>query len=127
MADYSDHLENKNNSNSKGLSNSYPFKNPNFFSFEGRINRAKYLLSLFAIGIIGAIALTMKPTNITAMAISALLFFPIIKRLHDMDASGGLGILAFLPGANVILAIFLLFKKGTVGANKYGKDPLSSA
>ena len=127
MVESSEHLENKKDTNSKGLNNSYPFKNPNFFSFDGRINRTKYFASLIAIGIVGAIALTIKPTNTTVMVVSALLFFPIIKRLHDMDASGGVGILAFLPGANVILAIFLLFKKGTIGANKYGNDPLSSS
>jgi uncharacterized membrane protein YhaH (DUF805 family) len=125
MAKSSEDIENQENTSSKRLPNLYPFKNPNFFSFDGRINRAKYFLSIVAIGIIGTIVLTIKPTNITVMMISALLFFPIIKRLHDMDVSGGLGILAFLPGANVILALVLLFKRGTFGDNKYGSDPLS--
>ena len=83
-------------------------------------------MSLIAIGIVGSVVLSIKPINVTVIAINILLFFPIVKRLHDMNVSGGLGILAFLPGANVILALVLLFKKGTLGDNKYGSDPLSS-
>jgi len=107
--------------------NGYPLKNPNFFALEGRINRAKYVYSLIIIGIIGAVAVTIKPTNPTIVLTNVLLFFPVIKRLHDMDVSGGLGILAFLPGANIILAIVLLFKMGTRGANKYGPDPVAAS
>ena len=126
MTQCSGDLENKGDKSSKGLPNSYPFKNPNFFSLEGRINRAKYLWTMVTIGIVGTVAITVWPTNVTVIAANILCFFPIIKRLHDIDVSGGFGLLAFIPGANVILGILLLFKKGTFGANKYGDDPLLS-
>ena len=83
-------------------------------------------MTVIVIGIVGTIAITIMPLNIAIIAINALLFFPIIKRLHDMNISGGIGILVFIPGANIIMAIVLLFIKGTNGANKYGNDPISS-
>ena len=39
--------------------------------------------------------------------------------------SGGWWLLMLMPGANLVLGIVMIFKKGTVGTNKYGDDPLS--
>ena len=50
----------------------------------------------------------------------SLLCSLIIRRLHDIDASGWLTLLLFVPLANIILPIFLFFKKGTEGSNQYG-------
>ena len=63
-----------------------------------------------------------------------------VKRLHDLEWSGWLAVLiVFYPVADFfrngvlsfivlvvvgILSLILLFKRGTRGVNKYGKDPL---
>ena len=52
--------------------------------------------------------------------------FLVVKRLHDLDLHGSRFWLLFIPFYNVYLGLFLLFKKGTVGPNKYGEDQIST-
>jgi len=47
----------------------------------------------------------------------------IIKRLHDIDKSGWLFLLLFIPGLNLGV-ITLFFIDGTHGNNSFGEDPL---
>lgn len=47
-----------------------------------------------------------------------------IGRLHDLDVSGWYSLLFFVPILNIFLGLYLLFAKGTDGANKYGEDLL---
>jgi uncharacterized membrane protein YhaH (DUF805 family) len=105
----------------KRLLNSYPFKNPNFFSLVGRLNRAKYILTMLVVILICTPVAVVWP-NVGYLLASLGLFFAGIKRCHDLNWSGGaLIIMACVPP----LGIVLLFKMGTVGTNKYGDDPLS--
>ena len=46
----------------------------------------------------------------------------IIKRLHDLDKSGWLGLLFFVPLANLYVGFICAFFKGTDGENQ---DPLT--
>lgn len=46
-----------------------------------------------------------------------------LRRLHDVNASGWLLLLMFVPLVNLVLAIFLLFVPGTQGPNNYGARP----
>ncbi len=48
----------------------------------------------------------------------------IIRRLHDLDRSGGQYGLLMVPIYNIYLALILWFKRGTRGPNRYGPDPL---
>ena len=47
-----------------------------------------------------------------------------IKCWHDLDKSGWYVLLGYIPIANLITAIYLLFVKGTDGSNNFGEDPL---
>jgi uncharacterized membrane protein YhaH (DUF805 family) len=109
------------------LLNSYPFKNPNLFSFEGRLNRAKYFWTMLVIGIVATVVIAIWPSSTNAIVILAPIagFFPVIKRLHDINKSGGFALLMFFPPLNLILGVVLLFMRGTIGLNQYGGDPLS--
>jgi uncharacterized membrane protein YhaH (DUF805 family) len=49
--------------------------------------------------------------------------FPIVKRLHDLNKSGWLWLFGLVPILNVFFGIYLLFGKGTEGANDYGNPP----
>ena len=48
-----------------------------------------------------------------------------VRRLHDMECSAWMAVLALIPIANIVLGIFLLFGKGPgqPGENCYGPDP----
>ena len=118
------------------------FKSP--FSFKGRIRRIEYLLSCLLGGVvfgfvfwsgIGA-SLVGAETNsgggtvigmlISLFAIIGGLWFSIaqnVKRLHDVDKSGWLIILLFIPIIGFIWGLYMLLADGTVGPNRYGMDP----
>jgi len=65
--------------------------------------------------------------NVLSILISLLLFlffFSVLtRRLHDLNKSGWLSLLVFVPLANVIMGIILLFKPGTHESNKFGAQP----
>ena len=46
------------------------------------------------------------------------------KRLHDIGKSGYNQFLMFVPFYNFYLVLLILFKKGDIGQNMYGEDPL---
>ena len=49
----------------------------------------------------------------------------VLRRLHDLD-KGAIGVVwMFIPIANLIFSLYILFKKGTPGDNRYGPDPLA--
>lgn len=53
-----------------------------------------------------------------------LMAFQVVKRLHDLDRAGSHYWLLLIPFYNLYLAGVLLFKRGTVGGNRFGGDPL---
>src|SRR5690554_4260341 len=103
------------------------FTNP--FSFEGRIRRTEYGLSMiifavarvivtfFAIGIAGS---DLSSANIIGLILSIpLLIFLLAqgaKRCHDVGKNGWWQIIPFYP-------LYLIFAEGNKGSNKYGDDP----
>ncbi len=120
------------------------------FSFEGRINRAKYwafigvsmllVLAFTTIGAVLGIALA-DPKDPSAAQIvgtilgvvQLILFFPYmvasfaigVKRWHDRDKSGWWVLIGFIP---LIGPIWTFIEcgclKGTEGDNRFGPDPL---
>ena len=123
----------------------------NFFRWDGRLNRKRYLkrlLTLMGIGI--ALYILMVIFAILSAGLAAvpdeslvesifgtftLLSLPItvssymlmIRRLHDTGLSGFFVLLSFVPIISFGLLLYLLFKKGTEGDNQYGPDPLDGA
>ena len=118
------------------------FKSP--FSFKGRIRRIEYLLSCLLGGVvfgfvfwsgIGASLIGVETNSgggtvigmlISLFAIIGGLWFSIaqnVKRLHDVDKSGWLIILLFIPIIGFIWGLYMLLADGTVGPNRYGMDP----
>ena len=94
----------------------------NLISFEGRIRRAEFAITLilcyfvrsFLLAIFGEFNLL---STISSVFLVLIFFSQSVKRLHDMDQTGWL---AILPVYNPIL---LLFVDGTRGKNQYGEDP----
>ena len=94
----------------------------NLISFEGRIRRAEFAITLILcyfvrsslLAIFGELNLL---STISSVFLVLIFFSQSVKRLHDMDQTGWL---AILPVYNPIL---LLFVDGTTGKNQYGEDP----
>ena len=112
--------------------NNYMFNNP--FSFDGRIRRSEFGLSVmiyivcnFILGAIGgAIDYSSDSTGGSIMILILtlpLLFFSWAqgaKRCHDIGNSGWWQLIPFYW-------LWLLFQDGEVGPNKYGEDPKASS
>ncbi|MDP9942692.1 DUF805 domain-containing protein [Ectopseudomonas alcaliphila] len=106
------------------------------FSVSGRIGRVRYLgwtmamllcmlplMLLFAGGsaissILGTLMLV-----IAVIAMLAVGVFIGVQRLHDMDWSGWLWLLNFVPVIGSVFALLMLIIPGTQGVNRYGPPP----
>ena len=114
------------------------------FSFDGRIRRIEYFLSGIVGGIVTWIAMLLGVGTfifgassgsaggsvfgllIGLAALVASVWFSLaqgVKRLHDLNKSGWLILLMFIPIVNAIFGLYMLFADGTVGPNQYGADP----
>ena len=105
-----------------------------FFSPSSRINRLRYwahsMLFIFAmIGVFLVVGLVASLASITLGIVLAVIvyfamlvfsFILIIQRLHDLNKTGWMSLLAIIPLANIYLFILLIFFKGTEGRNNYG-------
>ncbi len=110
-------------------------------SMEGRYNRAKYFWTVFLLGFaIIALCIVLgfavgKNGGDPAVAAGLSLFISIpgtviiafqeVKRFHDLDRPGSHFWLTLIPIYNIYLHLILAFKKGTIGPNRFGPDPLS--
>ena len=122
-----------------------------FFSFNGRINRAKFWLGNVALIVVYIILMvisgaamgtvTVSPSGeiqggglgivgIIVLIVYIAMIWPSlaigVKRWHDRDKSGWWVLIAFVP---IIGGIWYLvecgFLEGTKGPNKFGPDPLA--
>ncbi|WP_296897555.1 DUF805 domain-containing protein [uncultured Megamonas sp.] len=114
-----------------------------FLSTKGRINRKIFILYaisfiLFCLFlIIPTLLIVISTTDETIVDISASIvstlielallpsLFLGIKRLHDLDKSAVWIVLYVIPLINILFFIYLCLRRGTIGDNKYGKDPLT--
>lgn len=66
-----------------------------------------------AMGILGLLAI---PVMIVALSLN-------VRRWHDLNKSGWMTLLSFVPLVNIYAFIMTGFIEGTVGPNQYGEDP----
>lgn len=113
---------------------------PVLLSVEGRLGRVRYFAYSSSVGLIfGVLGLMLALLLIkngpeylgfaTIVYLPALLaIFVIIKRrLNDLDASGWLALLALVPLINLGLTLWLMFGRGSAGANSYGPPPVPNS
>lgn len=113
---------------------------PRVFSFSGRIGRLRYLaygmawnlligiagsvlvgiLSVAAGGSMGAIT---GATILMYLVLMVPLFAMAVRRFNDLDKSGWLSLLFFVPLVNFFVGLYLVFAPGTEGSNQYGPAP----
>lgn len=105
------------------------------WSWRGRVGRLRYLsytmvaylLMVVVAGLFGAIAGAFGGKDTSAGLVGMLAVIPYfvfvsfqtIQRSHDMDWSGWMSLLAFIPFA----AFIWIFKAGTPGPNRFGAPP----
>jgi uncharacterized membrane protein YhaH (DUF805 family) len=109
------------------------------FSFEGRIDTGTFwkiaVLNFVGVVIAGAATATLHhggPRSAVSWIASGLVYGVGLwmgaatqaKRWHDMDKSGWLALLQFVPLVNFIAFLYLGFNEGTRGPNQYGDAPL---
>ena len=97
-----------------------------------RMTRAEYFLFLVVLNVaFFALSFILASLSTDPIAIESLLYLLripgiilglclIVMRLHDLNYSGWYALLIFLPLANLILLIILLFVRCTLGPNTYG-------
>ena len=113
-----------------------------FFTFKGRLNRQSYIFrGLFlsvTLGILETVLTLCADENamgaldifmlLIALACSLLSFWAglalNVRRLHDLDKSGWWLLVMCIPVVNFFFGLYVLFFKGTQGANEYGDDHL---
>lgn len=113
------------------------------FSSQGRIGRLRYMAYSFSIiygaFILAALLVFVFPNLLNSstyrvdgilviigLGLLSLMFIPIlltIQRLHDMDRSGWLILLFFIPLLNAVLTLALIFMPGSAARNQYGAPP----
>jgi uncharacterized membrane protein YhaH (DUF805 family) len=104
------------------------------FSSKWRINRAPFWIYSIIINIVlyWIMYSILVSWNSSLMTYWMLLYIPImwislmliIKRLHDLDKSGWMSLLLFIPIANIYIFIITAFFKWTTWTNKFWEDPL---
>jgi uncharacterized membrane protein YhaH (DUF805 family) len=92
------------------------FKNP--FSFDGRIRRTEYGLSVLIYGFTYATILALAGELALILMIPMLWFIWAqgAKRCHDVGNSGWWQLIPFY-------GLWLLFQDGQPGSNNYGENP----
>ena len=110
------------------------------WSFNGRINRARFWLGILLTSLIPLLAIATlvaletgskglgraaeNPVILLACVVWAIAFLAIhVKRLRDLDKSGWWVLLLFVPAVNLGLFIVCACIAGTVGPNAYDPEP----
>jgi uncharacterized membrane protein YhaH (DUF805 family) len=105
--------------------------------FSGRIGRGNYVLGqilFFVVFFLGAGPVGWFMTTFKTMLSGCLMLVWVatyvtvtfslhVRRFHDLGQSGWLSLLFFLPIADPILIVILVFVSGTRGGNGYGERP----
>jgi uncharacterized membrane protein YhaH (DUF805 family) len=122
----------------------------NYLTFSGRLNRKKYFMQIFTVGVVFGFATAVSSfivgtylsvhgdsSSLGDVTEACIFFIAIlsspfiaslyIRRLHDFNFKGWwmiIGLILIFP-IPVIFSLCLLSIKGTKGENRFGKDPLA--
>ncbi len=123
------------------------YNDSKFYAWEGRIGRIQYMayptfFAFFAVLVIllllavtgGMQSLmtgnTQSMTGVMVIVIGVLWlllayiqFATTKRRLNDLNKTGWLSLLLFIPLVSLILYVYLMFVKGDAGSNRYGLPP----
>jgi uncharacterized membrane protein YhaH (DUF805 family) len=108
----------------------------NFFSPSSRIGRLRYLSHSFifmvasylvlaaglglAIGVSGIFWVIVGVAYIAMIVVSVIM---LIQRLHDLNKTGWMSLIMFIPLVNLFFVFYVLLAPGTPGTNNFGLQP----
>ncbi|MEP3196399.1 MAG: DUF805 domain-containing protein [Lentilitoribacter sp.] len=99
-----------------------------FADINGRAQRSEYWWFFLFNLIVNIAGTALFGDGLISVLITLALIVPAIsvgvRRLHDTNRSGWWMLAFIIPLLGLILALFWLTKRGTVGPNQYGDDPL---
>lgn len=106
----------------------------NYVNFQGRDTRQQYwmfyLFYMIAYIVLSVIDAVIGTGGILGGIFALGSLLPSIaiatRRLHDTNRSGWWQLLVLIPLIGAIVLIIFLAQKGTIGDNKFGKDPLNT-
>ncbi|MGS1095233.1 DUF805 domain-containing protein [Aquamicrobium terrae] len=113
-----------------------------FFSVSGRVSRAAYFLGGMLVAVVQAFPLyrfTLAPegspesmmwSTLFMVAFLASLWSNValaVKRLHDLDKTGFIAVILFVPVVSIVAFLVLCLFPGQPGPNRYGKQPNAPA
>jgi uncharacterized membrane protein YhaH (DUF805 family) len=115
--------------------------------FSGRLSRRAYLVAqaylIVIFGVLGVVASMLSSAEIPIVSAGAGILYTLVivafvvyqlaidaRRLHDIGYTGFVALLKLVPGANIILWIYLFVRSGDPKTNQYGelqtRAPLSN-
>lgn len=108
-----------------------------YADFEGRARRTEYWMFTLINFVIGLVLSVLSGLlidsgigalfSILSFVYSLAVLIPgiavSVRRLHDVDKSGWLLLIIFIPLIGAILLIVWFATEGTSGPNQYGRDP----
>lgn len=100
-----------------------------YIDFKGRAQRAEFWwFALFALIVNIVARATVGDSGAIGGLIILGMFIPFLavaaRRYHDVGRTGWWALTFLLPLVGLILALVWLTKRGSVGPNQYGEDPL---
>ena len=122
----------------KILNNMYKLFFSRLYRLQGRSSRKEYIARLLlttTVFLTGAYTIDSVPNSgffalvyrLSLLFCAITMFFQYIplavRRLHDLNSSGWYVLITFLPFGQLLI-LWLMFKKGTLGPNKYGEPPI---
>ena len=100
--------------------------------FRGRSSRKEYWFFDLGYVILQIVAMLIdRSMEMTLFGVIASLGLVIpsiavsVRRLHDRDKSGWWVLLVFIPLIGAIMLLVQFCRRGTVGENRFGDDPLA--
>jgi uncharacterized membrane protein YhaH (DUF805 family) len=109
---------------------------PTLLSVDGRLGRVRYLaystaLALAFAVVVGLIASILFKINPDYVGLAMVLYLPAMfaafviakRRLNDLDVSGWVSLLMLVPLVNLGLSLWMMFARGSAGANNFGPPP----
>jgi uncharacterized membrane protein YhaH (DUF805 family) len=105
----------------------------NYVNFAGRAIRSEYwywtlffFIGSIVASIIDAVLGIRMFDTIFGLAVLLPSIAVGVRRLHDLDRTGWWLLLGFIPLIGAIVLIVWFCSRGTVGANRFGPDPLGA-
>ncbi|WP_201584618.1 DUF805 domain-containing protein [Psychrobacter jeotgali] len=121
--------------------NNNHYNSSRWYSLEGRVGRIQYLAISMIWGLLAFVIVFIlmalsgvfgNSVNSSSLLLVYIVIIPMSiytsillprRRLHDLDKSGWLILITFIPLVNLLFYLYLIFARGDEGINRFGLPP----